>query len=214
MKNINLTEDDKKLLKDYNFCDDTISSSSHLIFNANELILTDKEEIKNLYIVTEGKAKTERYSDEGKNVIVSKFIEKGFIGEIELLNDLSYSVAQIQAISDFHLIAVPYAMIKEELKTNIVFLNILIKNLAHNLLYSSNNYLNTTLHDAKYRLSKYILDNSHNNIFADVLTEVATSTGMSYRHMFRILEKMCNDKILEKTKSGYKILNINALKAE
>ena len=85
------------------------------------------------------------------------------------------------------------------------------KDLANKLLNSSNNYTNSALYSATSRLAKYIIENSYNNNFADVLTEVATSTGMSYRHMFRLLDEMCQNKILEKTATGYKILDLDKL---
>ena len=131
---------------------------------------------------------------------------------MEILNDIKESIAEIKAISDLHCIALPNEQFQKEFNNNIVFSNMMAKVLANKLLNSSNNYANSALHSATSRLANYMLENTDSNNFADVLTEVATSTGMSYRHMFRILNEMCKDNIIEKTSSGYKILDIEKLK--
>ena len=211
MEQIELNNNDIHILNTWGLKKDSIKHAYHLIFKANDTVLAEKEPINRLLIVTEGRAKAQRFSDEGKTLIINRYISDGFIGELEILNDISESIAEITAISDLHCIALPKEQFQKEFNTNIVFSNMMAKILANKLLNSSNNYANSALHSATSRLATYIIENSYNNNFADVLTEVATSTGMSYRHMFRLLDDMCNNNILEKTPTGYKILDIDKL---
>lgn len=211
MEQFELNDNDIMILKQWGLKKDSISHAYHLFFKANDVVLAEKEPIKRLLIVTKGRAKAQRFSDEGKSLIINRYIQDGFIGELEILNDIKESIAEIKAISDLHCIALPNEQFQKEFTNNIVFSNMMAKVLANKLLNSSNNYANSALHSAKSRLATYILENTDNNNFADVLTEVATSTGMSYRHMFRILDEMCKDNIIEKTASGYKILDIDKL---
>ena len=211
MKQIELNDKDLQILNKWGLRKTSIKQAYHLIFEANEIVLEEKEPINRLLIVTEGRAKTQRFSDEGKTLIINRYISDGFIGELEILNDIHNSIAEVTSISLLHCIALPKEQFLNEFNTNILFSNMMAKVLANKLLSSSNNYANSALYSAISRLSKYIIENAYNNNFADILTEVATSTGMSYRHMFRLLDEMCKNNILEKTTSGYKILDFNKL---
>lgn len=211
MEQIALNDNDIKILDQWGLKKDSIKHAYHIVFKANDTVLAEKEPINRLLIVTEGRAKAQRFSDEGKTLIINRYISDGFIGELEILNDIHDSIAEITAISDLQCIALPKEQFLKEFNNNIIFSNMMAKVLANKLLNSSNNYANSALYSAISRLAKYIIENSYNNNFADVLTEVATSTGMSYRHMFRLLDEMCQNRILEKTTQGYKILNLDKL---
>ena len=73
--------------------------------------------------------------------------------------------------------------------------------------------MTAALFTAEVRLSRYILGAAEGGVFRDVMTDVACSVGISYRHLYRTLAALCADGILEKTPAGYKILDPNALQA-
>lgn len=83
--------------------------------------------------------------------------------------------------------------------------------LSVKLLRSSKDYVFTALYSGEARLCSYILHTSHNNIFNDILTDVSSSIGMSYRHMFRLLNQLCIDGLLDKRDNGYLIVNRDEL---
>lgn len=53
----------------------------------------------------------------------------------------------------------------------------------------------------------YILATEHNGVFREYLTDAAQSIGVSYRHVFRIIRRLCEAGILEKTGTGLRILD-------
>ena len=71
--------------------------------------------------------------------------------------------------------------------------------------------MSASLYSGEERLCAYILQTSHNGIFSDILTDTACSVGMSYRHMFRLLNHLCEDGVLEKRENGYRILDRESL---
>ena len=97
------------------------------------------------------------------------------------------------------------------LKSNVRFLNRLGSELALKLIRSSQNFVSASLYSGEERLCAYILQTSHNGIFSDILTDTACSVGMSYRHMFRLLNRLCEDGVLEKWENGYRILDRESL---
>lgn len=65
---------------------------------------------------------------------------------------------------------------------------------------------------ATNRLASFILQNSQNNIFEIKLTNCSDSIGISYRHLLRLMNTLCENKILKKQRRKYQILNIKKLK--
>ena len=124
------------------------------------------------------------------------------------------AIASVIALSDFECIAIPYHICQRERQTNLVFMDKLAALLAQNLADSSADYAAASLNSGEQRLCSYILRASYQDVFRDVLTDVACSIGMSYRHMFRLLGQLCTDGILEKRKEGYYIAQPKALSAK
>lgn len=182
-----------------------------LRFEAGETILHEGMEILYLLIVVTGKAKVCSAAENGRDLILCFYISDGIIGDVELMTNTYIAATSIIAMTDFQCIALPYEAYAAELKKNLTFLNILGKELSVKLLRSSRNYVSGALHSGEERLCSYILQASHENIFAEMLTDVACSTGMSYRHMFRLLNQLCADGILQKRENGYLILDRSRL---
>lgn len=51
-----------------------------------------------------------------------------------------------------------------------------------------------------------------NGVFREPLSDTAQSVAVSYRHVFRIMNKLCAQGILEKTEEGFRILDPEALR--
>ena len=49
--------------------------------------------------------------------------------------------------------------------------------------------------------------------FRDVMQDIASSIGVSYHRLYRMLAALCTDGIPQKASSGYRILNAEALAA-
>ena len=189
-------------------------SCQHLRFEPGETIITEGEEISRVLIMIRGRAKICRDAPNGKSLILCWYISQGVIGEIELLAGHALATATVIAISEVECVALGFSLCSKELERNITFSNCLCKLLAEKLAESSINLSSSALYTAEQRLCSYILQAaSDRGLFCDVLTDVACSIGVSYRHLLRMLVQLCERGILEKRESGYKIQNKEILAA-
>lgn len=211
MKRLPLKKEHIARLTEYGLQKIPLSACCCQRFAAGEEILREGQPIGWLSIVIEGNVKVCRTAPNGKSLILCYHISHGMIGEVELMTRQANATTSVKAVTDFECIAISYQICLEELKTNILFLNKLGKELAEKLTTSSDNFTSTALCTGEQRLCAYILQNSRYGLFCDTLTDVSCSVGMSYRHMFRLLGLLCKEGILEKRESGYYILDRNRL---
>lgn len=182
-----------------------------LKFHAGETILQEGMPITYLFVVLSGSAKVCSTARNGKNLVLCYYICEGLMGDLELMTDTYIATTSIVAVTDFECIAIPFQRNALYLKSNVRFLNRLGSELALKLIRSSQNFVSASLYSGEERLCAYILQTSHNGIFSDILTDTACSVGMSYRHMFRLLNRLCEDGVLEKRENGYRILDRESL---
>lgn len=182
-------------------------SYSHLKFEPGEVMIREGEPILWLSIIISGRSKVYRTTTNGENLILCFYISEGTIGDIELLADKKYAIATMIAISPLECIAVDYQTCVKELKINATFSRQLGYEIAKKMINSDNKLLFSALCTGEQRLCSYILQNSNRGMFTDILTDVSCSIGISYRHLLRILNHLCIDKILEKRQNGFYILD-------
>lgn len=205
-----LTEDRRELLK-YGLEPDELSGIHVLSLEPKEPLLGQGETMECLYILCRGTARVCTNARNGKNLIICYYVSHGILGDAELMrSDRSASTTAI-ADSPLRMIAIPIAQNEAYLKGNLAFMTSVAENLAEKLLNSSSVHAASALYTSEERLCSYILMSQHNGLFTDVLNDVAQSVAMSYRHVFRIIGALCADGILEKTESGYKILDLGRL---
>lgn len=182
-----------------------------MLFHPGEAVTREGMPITWLSVIISGKAKICSTAPNGKNLVLCYYVSDGLIGDLELMTGLTTATTTVVAITDFECISVSLYPHRAFLKSNAVFLNRLGNELAIKLLRSSDSFVSFALYSGEERLCSYILQTSHHNIFSDILTDVSCSVGMSYRHMFRLLNQLCEEAILEKRESGYHILDRDAL---
>ncbi len=207
MKKLSLKKEHMVKLAEYGLKNIPLEACSCMRFSSGEEVLREGIPIFWLAIIVDGRAKVCRTAPNGKSLILCYNISCGMIGEVELMTRQELAASSIIAITDFECIAINYENCITELKTNITFLNKLGIELAEKLYKSADSFTSSSLYTGEQRLCTYILQTSHRNLFSDILTDVSCSVGLSYRHMFRLLGQLCEDKVLDKRDSGYYILN-------
>lgn len=212
MEKSGLNEKHFQKLAEYGLCADSLAGCVCLNYEAGETIVEQGMPIQNLLIVVRGKAKVCAAAQSGKNLVLCYYVSKGILGDVEMMMGMSEADSSIIALTKFECIAVPYCNNAAKLKENICFLNRIAREISAKLIQSSANHVSAALYSGEERLCTYILQTANNHIFNDTLTDVAASVGMSYRHMFRILNQLCSDGILEKKKSGYHIVDQERLR--
>ncbi len=200
-------------------------------FGPGETVIREGDPVSAFYIVMSGMAKVCTTAANGKNLILCFYVSDGMLGDLELMADYEdaspadrgfdpaggascvkkTATATVIAVSSFECLLLPYAANRKEIRSNVVFLNQTARELSRKLMRSSENYTAMSLKSGEARLADYILRGARRDVFSDVLTDTACSVGVSYRHMFRILDQFCRNGILEKKENGYYIRDRQAL---
>lgn len=211
MKKTKLIEKDIQKISMYGFQEEFIRVCECICYPAGEKIVEERMPISKLLIILDGQVKVCMSTSNGRNLILCYYLSEGLLGDMEYLRKTEEAEATVVAISDVRCLAIPYDFLSERQKENTVFLLKLAEEMAEKLTKSTENYLMAAVCTGEERLCNYILKNSPRRIFADVLTDVSCSVGMSYRHMFRLIHSLCEEQVLEKRQNGYYILNLEEL---
>ena len=170
-----------------------------------ERVVTEGMPLDYLFAVTAGKVKVGITAPNGKNLIMCFYVSDGLIGEAEFFAGCTPANTTVVALGPFRCVAVPVPRNRDWLAHSLPFAHTAAA-LAQKL-HVADSAVAAALYPAEVRLSRYILGAAESGVFRDVMTDVACSVGISYRHLYRTLAALCADGVLEK------ILDPNALQA-
>lgn len=184
------------------------------LFSKNEHICKDKEKLNYLYFLVDGKAKVYILQKNGKSLLIQFINPLEVIGDIEVI-DISFANSNIQAIKDTLCIGVAMDNIRKVFLNDTKFLRFVCKSLGQKLNDCSKASSINLLYPLENRLAGYLLAITPPNgelsaldeITTHKLTEIADLLGTSYRHLVRVLNKLCTNKIIKKEKVAIIILN-------
>ena len=212
---ITLTKKQKEVLKQYGLNEKKLKGISCGQYDQGETIMEEGSPLRSLMIITSGEVRVSTGASNGKNLILCYYVSSGILGDMEFLTDHPDVYNQVSANSDdVEVIDIPYLLNQSYLMDNLSFIRTLANGTAEKLVQSSRDYAGNALLSAEQRLSRYILHASRHGRFSEVMSDVAMSVGISYRHMYRILHALCQKNILKKQTWGYEILDEEALKKE
>lgn len=206
MRHETLTEGDWEKVLQYGFQEEFAKECECVLYQAGEKMIEEEGAIDKLFVMLDGLAKVCMSTPNGKNLILCYYVSQGLLGDMEYLQNVEEVEATVVAISEVKCLVIPYTLLRKYQKRNVKFFEKLAEEMAEKLMKSTENYVLSAVCMGEERLCHYILKNSHQRIFSDILTDVSCSIGMSYRHMFRLIGSLCEEKILEKRQNGYYIL--------
>lgn len=205
MKRYPLSKEHAVVLKTYGLNSKDLEHCTYSIYQTGEYVLTEGVGNEYLFIVISGKAKVRSTASNGKDLILTYYNSYGLLGDMEMMVNAKAAASTVVALSDFECITIPYYKNKEVLQNNITFMNLLAKNLSNKLINSSNDFISAALYTGEQRLCSYILKSASNDFFKENLNEVSSTISMSYRHLLRLLHRLCLEEILQKQNGGYLI---------
>lgn len=212
MERFELTKRQLQKLKEYGLEDFPVEELKGLKFSAGEMFIREGMDVEYLLVALRGKAKVCRASIDGKELVLSYYVSEGILGDVELLADDRRAKNYVIAATDFYCIALPLNSNRKALMDNHQFIICMGRELANKLNRSDERYFATALYSAEKRLCSYILQAEKDNQFNVVLTEVAATVGISYRHLHRLMHQLCEEGILKKSGSrGYEIADRSGL---
>ena len=157
--------------------------------------------------MTNGRAKVGVSARNGKSIILSFYQSSGLMGELEFFSGTEVGNTTVTALENLRCLLIPIAENRAYLDGSLAFTRAAAAELAGKLVHGDNNVIENTLYTAETRLCRYILDASEDDRFRDVMTDVAYSVGVSYRHLYRMMGALCREGILQKDRTGYRILD-------
>ena len=193
------------------------SSKVNSIFNMDitditELLLFEKDdylikegEIQNyLLFMVQGEVRITMMSTKGS--IFSLGATKNFeiFGEASALwNEIPEN--SIISTKDTYCLGISLYKYRNLLLTDTSFLIYMAKLLSKRLKKLRKNTITFMESNADSLLASYILQNSVNGLFTKKLTVAAEAIGISYRHLIRTLNSLCEQKMLKKENRRYYI---------
>lgn len=211
MKKLPIDELCKVKLRSCGLPDTLLSACAHFQLESGEMVLRQGDPLNWLGIVLTGCAKVYTTTPDGRELSLLRYVSEGLIGDMEFAAGVPTATSTVVAVTRFSYLQLPDRTCKNFLMNHVPFLNLLSAQLAGKLLQSSGNYQSGVLISGEARLCNYVLQNATGDLFAELLTDVSASIGVSYRHLFRLFARLCDEGILKKGESGYRIVNREAL---
>lgn len=206
MKKLAMDERAYTLVDEYNLIE-LQSNFQYIEYEKGEVIYTEGEPCTKFVLVASGRAAVSSHSLDGKTVTFFDYVSKGMMGESEFMAKSAQAAATVVALSDFRCLELPYARNEDKLKQNPTFMTKVAESLAFKLINTSHDLVLNTGYTAQEKLMYYLKKNAYKQYYSGTLTQLATQTGLSYRHVTRLIKQMLDQGELIKNEEGYKIVS-------
>ncbi|MDF2656464.1 MAG: cyclic nucleotide-binding protein [Bacillota bacterium] len=199
-----LSQKEKQYLEDYGLGDLNQRNLSIRTFDKGGFLFQQGSALEELMIVLEGRVKVYSMAANGKSLLYCFNDPGSIMGEVELMTG-AFASSSACAITDVKCVVIPYERCRDELTSNLKFMNRICSVMAEIVIQDSINGASNILYPFESRLCAYISMTSEEGLFRAKLTELAEFFGTSYRHLLRTLDNLCQKNVLEKTAEGYRI---------
>lgn len=184
-----------------------------------ECMITGGEPLHNIYFLVEGKVKVFTITPEDKKLIIRFVKAPVTLGDIEFANEEA-AMNFVEASTDCMAICISYKNVKETIGNNPSFLYFLLKSIAQKFRTKTNFTSFIVLYPVEVRFASYLLSistDSEETLFREdmknsSLIDIADMIGTSYRHLNRVIQKLCHEQIIERVNGSIHIKNIDKLR--
>ncbi len=183
-----------------------------LEYAANEELFRQGEPIRWFLFVLKGTGDVQLHAQGGGRLSLGYSISEGTLGEMELLSGRNVSNTTVIATTPLTCLAIPYEAAARELARNVVFSNAMGRKVALAVSSLQGSYMMNMLASGEQRLAACVLRKARNGVFRETLSDTAAVIGVSYRHIFRMMGKLCDEGLLDKQPDGYHILDEEELR--
>ncbi|MBS4538854.1 cyclic nucleotide-binding domain-containing protein [Clostridium sp. D2Q-11] len=198
---------------------DMTPSMELILFDKNEHICREQERLDYFYFLVEGKAKVYKLLENGRSLLLTFYNPLVVIGDVEFI-DIDVATSNVQALEKTICLGIPMNELRKEITSDTKFLKYVCKVLGYKLDRISKVSSINLLYSVENRLASYLLaiapnDSANTNIdefFTCKLTEMAELLGVSYRHLLRTINTLCEKRIIKRNKGSITILNRDLLK--
>lgn len=189
-------------------------------FEQGEHICSKGDPAEVLYLLVKGKIKVYTTTPEGKMLILCFKTPLEVIGDVEYIQRTEM-INTVEAVSPVHMIAIPYRWLDQYGKTHSPLLQFLLQIITEKF-YRKSNFLSLNLmYPVEVRLASYLLSVSFDDsdpqftgeLSAVNLVDTANFIGTSYRHLNRIIQKLCAEGLTERGHGSIIVKNREGLTA-
>ncbi|WP_261856902.1 cyclic nucleotide-binding domain-containing protein [Clostridium folliculivorans] len=188
------------------------------IFEKGELVYRSNEEIEYFYFLVKGKCKVYTLLQNGKSLLLRFYNPLMVMGDLEFISE-STANCNVEAVHSCTFIGISLDVIRKYAKDDAIFLRHICKSLSEKLATSAVSNSINLLYPLENRLASYMLaisseedlSTSLKGIVAERFTEIAELLGTSYRHLLRIINKLCDQKIIARNGNSLVILDYERL---
>ncbi|OKP94956.1 Crp/Fnr family transcriptional regulator [Paenibacillus sp. P46E] len=189
-------------------------------FEQGEHICSKGDPSQYLYVLVKGKLKIYTTTPEGKTLIISFKTPLELIGDVEYIQHTEW-INTVEAVSPVHMLGIEYRWLNRYGKDHPPLLHFLLEIITQKF-YRKSNFLSLNLmHPVEVRLACYLLsisyDESDPNFMGQLntinLTDTANFIGTSYRHLNRVIYKLCLDGLIERNNGHIQVKDKAGLSA-
>ncbi|WP_309119693.1 Crp/Fnr family transcriptional regulator [Paenibacillus sp.] len=195
------------------------SHAAVYVFAQGENICVQGEPASTLYVLVKGKIKVFHNSPEGKTLVLS------FRTPLEVIGDLEYIGGDaihnyVEAVTEASMIGISYRALRESGEDHAPLLRFLLEMMVKKLNYRTNHSSLNLMYPVEARFSNYLLSVCCDETDARFrgrlpvanVQDTANLLGTSYRHLNRVIRKLCDEGLIERNKSYIQVLEPERLK--
>ncbi|MGF9695890.1 Crp/Fnr family transcriptional regulator [Paenibacillus sp. MABNR03] len=188
-------------------------------FEKCELIYREGEVSEYLYVLVEGKVKIFTTSAQDKTLVLCFKTPLEVVGDVEYVRE-SNIINTVQAVTPVVMLRIHYRYLAEHASDYAPLLKFLLKIISHKFYIDSNFSNFNLMYPVEVRLASYLLSISteeagavvHEELDSFNLTDIANLIGTSYRHLNRVIQKLCTDGLIERNQGFIQIKNRDGLR--
>ena len=189
------------------FNESLLSHLSLYSYEPGEIICEQGDQQSHLYILVEGKIKIFMTSSEGDKLIIAFKSPLEIIGDIEFIQDIEL-INTVEAVTSVYMIGIHYDWLRKYGSEYPPLLQFFLKIITRKFRIKDNAFSFNLMYPVEVRLASYLLSisfDASNEHFKGTLSiknlkDAAGLIGTSYRHLNRVINQLCADGLIERTK--------------
>ncbi|WP_339316320.1 Crp/Fnr family transcriptional regulator [Paenibacillus sp. FSL R10-2734] len=185
------------------------------IYEQNEIILREGDELDGIYFQVEGRTKVSSSVGTGKSLLLRLCSPLSLFGDIEFVQEVVVQ-SQVEAVHQTTLLFVPKQKVESDLMDNHSFKDLLLKHLSYKLLTCTSASRTNLLGAVEERLASYLLTIQLQREFGKeiqtpYIPDIASLIGTTPRHLNRVIQRLTDMEILYKVKQEIIVLDWDRL---
>ncbi|WP_340395327.1 Crp/Fnr family transcriptional regulator [Paenibacillus sp. FSL E2-0177] len=196
--------------------DQVFTTSTHaliqlLVYEQDEIILREGDELDGIYFQVEGRTKVSSSVGTGKSLLLRFCSPLSLFGDIEYVQEVVIQ-SQVEAVQQTSLLFIPKQEVESDLMDNHRFKDLLLKHLSYKLLTCTSASRTNLLGSVEERFASYLLTIQLQREFAKeiqtpYIPDIASLIGTTPRHLNRVIQRLTDMEILYKVKQEIVVLD-------